>query len=322
MKRALALLALGGALVAPAYGDPHGDALAWLQKMAAAAQKLSYAGTFIYQSDGSSETSRITHVVDTEGEHEKLEVLDGSPREVVRNNGEVKCYLPDEKFVIVERRGQIKAFPALLPSSVSSLGEHYLIRKGGVSRVAGYDSQLIALEPKDALRYGRHLWVDTSSGLILKARTLNERNEPIEQIVFTQLQINGPIDREALKPKFGAESETWKVHNVTSSQSPTAGSDWQFKAHLPGFKRSSGMKRQSVSGSGRETTHFVFSDGMASISVFIEPLDDQSQEKSTFSVGAINAYKRIAGNYLLTALGDVPISTLKRLADGMEPKKK
>ena len=229
MKRALVLLALGGALVAPAYSDQHGDALAWLQKMAAAAQKLNYTGTFTYQSGGSSETSRITHLVDAAGEQEKLEVLDGSPREVVRSNDEVKCFLPDDKVVIVENRGQYKAFPALLPASVSNLGEYYQIRKGDVSRVAGLDSQLVILEPRDALRYGHHLWADVNSGLILKARTINERNETIEQFAFNQLQINGIIDRETLKPRFDSEGKAWRIHNARESQSLSAGRDWLFK---------------------------------------------------------------------------------------------
>ncbi len=322
MKRALVLLALGGALVAPAYSDQHGDALAWLQKMAAAAQKLNYTGTFTYQSGGSSETSRITHLVDAAGEQEKLEVLDGSPREVVRSNDEVKCFLPDDKVVIVENRGQYKAFPALLPASVSNLGEYYQIRKGDVSRVAGLDSQLVILEPRDALRYGHHLWADVNSGLILKARTINERNETIEQFAFNQLQINGIIDRETLKPRFDSEGKAWRIHNARASQSLSAGSDWLFKVQLPGFKKSAGMKRQARRGSGAETTHFVFTDGLASISVFIEPLADQKAEKATYSVGAINVYKRAAGKHLLTVLGEVPMATLMRLGDGMEPRKK
>lgn len=322
MRRALALLAFGGALAAPAYGDQHGDALAWLQKMAAAAQKLNYTGTFTYQSGGSSETSRITHLVDAGGEQEKLEVLDGSPREVVRNNDEIKCFLPEDKVVIVEKRGQYKTFPALLPASVGSLGEYYLIRKGDVSRVAGFDSQLILLDPKDTLRYGRHLWAEINSGLILKARTVSERNETIEQFAFTQLQINVPIDREALKPKFDTEGTAWRIHNVRASQSLSAGSDWLFKAQLPGFKKSAGMRRQASQGSGTETTHFVFTDGLASISLFIEPLADQKAEKATYSVGAINVYKRVAGKHLLTVLGEVPMATLMRLGDGMELKKK
>lgn len=322
MRSMLMLLALGGALAAPAYGDQHGDALVWLQKMTSAAQKLNYTGTFTYQSGDSSETSRITHLVDASGEQERLEVLDGSPREVVRSNDEVKCFLPDDKVVIVEKRGQYKAFPALLPASVGSLGEHYHIRKGDVSRVAGLDSQLVTLEPKDSLRYGHHLWADIASGLILKARTVNERNETIEQFVFNQLQINGIIDRATLKPKFDPEGKAWRVHNARASQSLSAGGEWLFKTQLPGFKKSAGMRRQARQEGGIETTHFVFTDGLASISVFIEPLMDQKAEKATYSVGAINVYKRVAGKHLLTVLGEVPMATLMRLGDGMELRKK
>lgn len=322
MRAALILLALGGALAAPAHGDQQGDALAWLQKMAVAAQKLNYTGTFTYQSGGSSETSRITHLVDPAGEQERLEVLDGSPREVVRINDEVKCFLPDDKIVIVEKRGQYKAFPALLPASVANLGEHYHIRKGEVSRVAGFDSQLIVLEPRDALRYGHHLWADLNTGLILKARLVNERNETIEQFAFNQLQINGAIDRSALKPRFDSEGKAWRIHNAKAAQSLSAGGEWQFKAQLPGFRKSAGMRRQARPGGGTETTHFVFTDGLASISVFIEPLTDQKTAQETYSVGAINVYKRSAGKHLLTVLGEVPMATLMRLGDGMEQRRK
>lgn len=316
------LLAVGGALAAPAYGDQKDEALAWLQKMALAAQKLNYTGTFTYQSGGTSETSRITHLVDPSGEREKLEVLDGSPREVVRSNDEVKCFLPDEKVVIVEKRGQYKAFPALLPTSVGNLTEHYQVRMGDVSRVAGLDSRLIILEPKDTLRYGHHIWADVNSALILKARMLDERNETIEQFAFTQLQINGVIDRETLNPKFGTEGKDWRIHNARASQSLSTGGNWLFRTQLPGFRKSAGMKRRAMADNGTETIHFMFTDGLASISVFIEPLNNQEGVKGTYSVGAINVYKRTTGKHLLTILGEVPMSTLTRLGDGMELRKK
>lgn len=322
MKRALVLFAIGGALAAPAFGDQNTEVLAWLQRVAAAAQRLNYTGTFTYQSGRASETSRITHLVDASGEMEKLEVLDGSPREVVRYNDEVKCYLPEEKIVIIEKRGRNKAFPALLPSSVAKLGEHYQIRQGDTTRVAGFDSQLVILEPKDNLRYGHRLWADINTGLILKALTVNERNETIEQFVFNQIQIDGVLSRDALKPKFDTEGKDWRIHNARSAQSLSAGGEWLFKTQLPGFVRSAGMRRQSSRGNGPETTHFIFTDGLASISVFIEPLSDRYDEKETYSVGAINVYKRVAGKHLLTVLGDVPMATLARLANGMELRKK
>ncbi len=323
MSRALALLALSGCLSLPAQAEQQIDAAAWLQKMVVAAQKLNYTGTFVYQSGGSAETSRITHVVGANGEQEKLEVLDGSPREVLRTNDEVKCFLPDDKTVIVERRWQYKGFPALLPSSFGGLTEYYKIHKGELSRVAGLESQLIILEPRDALRYGHLFWADTSSGLLLKARMVDEREETIEQFAFSQIQIGGSIDRDLLLPKFDVQSTAWRVQNAHAAETSPAGGDWVFKTLLPGFRKSAGMKRRT-SRAGVEAAHYVFSDGLASISVFIEPLaeDDAKPTLGTYSAGAINVYKRTVGNNLITILGEVPPATLKRLGEGIEPRKK
>lgn len=321
MRAAIALLALGLATVA--HAQPQLDPAGWLERIVSAAQRLNYTGTFIYQSGNHSETSRITHVVDASGEREKLEVLDGSPREIIRNNDEVQCFLPDDKVVIIERRSQRKTFPALLPSAVPTLAEHYNIRKGELSRVAGLDSQLIILEPKDNLRYGHMLWAHVETGLLLKARMIDDRNEPIEQFAFTQVQIGQPIDDAALKPSFSARSSEWRVQNAQTVMANTSNGEWLFRSEIPGFTKSAGMKRRLHSGSA-EMTHVVFSDGLAAISVFIEPLSPQHETKQTglFSVGGINVYKRITDAYALTVLGEVPAATLKRLGDGIEHRKR
>ena len=85
----LILMFLPGVALAEKTG---GDGTAWLQKIASAAHLINYSGTFVYRHDGYMETSRIVHISDASGEHEKLEVLDGPPREIVRNNDEVICY--------------------------------------------------------------------------------------------------------------------------------------------------------------------------------------------------------------------------------------
>ncbi|MEW5889986.1 MAG: MucB/RseB C-terminal domain-containing protein [Pseudomonadota bacterium] len=323
MKRTLALLALGGCLVTAAQAETQLDPVSWLGRIVAAAQKLNYTGTFIYQSGNHSETSRITHIVDGSGEREKLEVLDGSPREIIRNNEEVKCYLPQDKVVIIERRSQRKTFPALLPSAVTTLAEHYNIKKGEVSRVAGLDSQLIILEPKDKIRYGHMLWADVTSGLLLKARMVDDKNEPIEQFAFTQVQIGGHIDKAALKPKFAAQAADWRVQNAYTTEANMDDGEWRFRTEIPGFKKSIGMKRR-VQNEAPEMTHVVFSDGLAAISVFIEPLSGKqaAQQSGLFSVGGINVYKRVTDDHALTVLGEVPAATLKRLGDGIEYRKK
>lgn len=294
------------------------DGLFWLGRVVTAAHKLNYSGTFVYRNGGVEETSRITHLVDSGGEIERLEVLDGSPREVIRNNEEVKCYLPDTHTLIVEKRSQRRSFPALLPASLSGLAEYYSIRKGPVSRVAEHETQIVYLEPKDEFRYGQQLWIDVNTGLLLKIGLINERNESVETFAFTQLQIGGAIERETLKSKFATQSSKWRVQHVLAKESRSEDAGWQFKVQVPGFYKLAGMKREAQSGSP-EVLHVVFSDGLAAISVFIELLPE-NHELGMLSLGAMNVYRRIAGKHLLVVMGEVPQSTLKRLGDGIDQK--
>lgn len=318
MKGVFGLILIGAIWTAPAWADQQADAFVLLQKMAVAAKNLNYMGTFTYQSGNKMETSRVIHIVDATGEQEKLEVLDGSPREVVRNNEEVKCFLPDEKLVIIEQRGLSKTFPAVLPATVSELAEHYVLRLGGTFRIAGLESQLLILDPKDSLRYGRELWAEIGSDLILKSRTVNNHGQTVEQFAFNQIQINGSLDKSAVKPRFSEKDGSWRISNSRPVPNLAAGNDWVFKTVLPGFKKSAGMKRQTKADGRTEAIHFMLTDGLASISVFIEPWTGHNGRKETYSAGATNIYKRVVGNHLLTILGEVPMTTLIRLGDGME----
>lgn len=319
MKRWLAggICCLMSLLLQPVLAQQQ-DGLFWLGRVVNAAHKLNYSGTFVYRNGGIEETSRITHVFEAGGEVERLEVLDGSPREVIRNNEEVMCYLPGSHTLIIEKRRQRRSFPALLPVSLSGLTEHYAIRKGPLGRVAEHESQIVYLEPKDDLRFGQQLWIDTNTGLLLKIGLINERNETIETFAFTQLQIGGVIERDSLKSKFVAQSKKWRVQHVRATESRTEDAAWQFKTQLPGFLKLTGMIRQAHPG-GPEVFHVVFSDGLAAISVFIETLPE-NPEPGMISMGAINVYRRIVGKYLLVVMGEVPQNTLKKLGDGIEPR--
>jgi sigma-E factor negative regulatory protein RseB len=317
-RLAAALVALFVSL--PLWAQAPRDAMDWLYRVAEAPRKLTYTGTFIYQSGSRTETSRITHVVDHGDELERLEVLDGSPRQILRVNDEVQCYLPESRLLIVEKRGAARqTFPALLPASIAGLADHYTIRKGATGRVAGFDSQLILIEPKDRLRYGHQFWVDAHTGMPLKAGLIDERGDPIETFAFTELHIGGAVDKKALKARPEMPGDQWKVVHVSTK----SGDDdvWRFKTPLPGFRKVIGMRRQMHPGLP-EINHVVFSDGLAAYSVFIEPLGDSKPETGAFSMGTVNVYKRIADGHLLVVMGDLPPASLKSFAEGMEMKKK
>lgn len=297
-----------------------GDALAWLERIRAATQTLSYTGTFVYRSGDQAETLRIVHVAGRHGAHERLETLEGEPREIVRSDDEVKCYLPDSKTVRVDRQTDHKVFPALLPASLQDIGAHYAVTKEGIERIAGYECQAIVLEPKDKLRYGRRLWADTNTGMLLKSQTLDDRNEVVEQFAFTQIEIGGKIDHGQLKSRFLAQSRAWHVENSGAVATNLAASGWTIKPELPGFKKITEMKR--TLGGSSEVGHVVYSDGLAAFSVFIEPMANKTSLHPGLSrQGAIHIYSRQLDNHLVTVVGEAPAESVVKLAEAVEYRK-
>jgi sigma-E factor negative regulatory protein RseB len=298
--------------------DSSPEALEWLQKIAAAPRHYNYVGTFIYSSGGDIETSRIIHLVNEGGEHERSEVLDGAPREIIRNNDEMKCYLPESRTVVTEKRWLRKVFPSLLPQPLTNLDENYIVKKGGQERISDYLCQVITLEPRDDKRYGQKLWVDVNTGLLLKAAVM-DKDRVVEQFVFTDLKIGGNIDKELLKSKYLAQADRWRTTNLISSNTESGKLGWEIKDPPRGFRKIVEMKR-NLSGKSRPVGHIALSDGLAAVSVFIEPMSkkiSRPDEGLYHSRGAINIYTRTIADNMVTTVGEVPPSTVMQIGNSV-----
>lgn len=289
------------------------ETLGWLRKIHDATQKLSYSGTFVYQHGGRSETSRITRYVDASGDIERLGALDGQPREIVRTRDSVRCYLPDSRVVKVEKRTPDRSFPALLPEKITALARHYDISLGETRRIGGFDCQSLVLTPRDNLRYGYKLYADVKSGMLLKAVTLDAAGDPVEQFMFTQLAIGG-VTRDMVQPSHAAAA--WRVEDADAAPARLAG--WGLTAELPGFRKVIELKRRM--GESKPVGQLVYSDGLAAVSVFIEPLEGRRDAMRTglASMGAIHIYTREVANHMVTVVGDTPAASVQRIANAVE----
>ncbi|MBS0308857.1 MAG: MucB/RseB C-terminal domain-containing protein [Proteobacteria bacterium] len=318
--------------------DAHAaDALAgrrevqtWLNKTQSAARKLEYSGTFVYQQANLVRTSRITHVLEGRNEIEKLEVLDGKPREFIRRNEEIVTYVPEARTLLVEKRLAADVFPSLLTSSTDTLEHYYSVKKTGGGRVAGHDCLTLTLEPKDTLRYGYKLWLDRRTGLLLRAQTLNDKREIVEQISFSQIEI-GRIGHARVKPSFN-NTHGWRVENAVTRQ--VESSAWSIKSIPPGFRKIREVKRLLSDPPSRNTTQkpadrheprevlqIVLSDGLAAISVFIEPVG-MNRTEGYMQQGATNVVGKRQGDFWLTIVGEVPAAAVKQVANSIELKTK
>ena len=286
------------------------ETLSWLRKIHDATQKLSYTGTFVYRNGGRSETSRITRYVDAGGDIEKLEVLDGVPREIVRTKDTVRCYLPESRVVKVDRRTE-RGFPAVLPERITAVARHYDISLGETRRFAGFDCQEIVLAPKDDLRYGYRLYADVNSGMLMRAVTLDSAGQTIEEFSFTQLAI-GNVTRDMVRPRHAVKA--WRVEDAEAA--PTRLTGWGLAAELPGFQKVIELKRRL--GESRPVGQMVYSDGLAAVSVFIEPMEARPARMGLASMGAIHIYTREVANHMVTVVGEAPAVSVQRIADAVE----
>jgi sigma-E factor negative regulatory protein RseB len=303
-------LGVGAPLAAALEQD---EALAWLQRIADAARQLNYTGTFVYQNGDQAETSRITHFTDATGEYEKLETLDGPRREVIRNNTEVLTFFFDRGVLRRERRTARKTFPALLPDQLAALTQNYELRKGRQERVAGYDAQALILVPRDEYRYGHKLWAEMRTGLLLKARMLNESRQVIEQFHFTQVQINAPLTLASVQPSFPLP----QLPPPEQQRSPAAAdTGWTVRSQPAGFKKIMEIRRMKQEG-GVSVAHLVFSDGLAAVSVFIEPLPQMRPADGLSQQGAVTIYTKSLPDQLITVLGETPAATVVQIGDSV-----
>ena len=287
------------------------DSLNWLRRIQDATRSLSYTGIFVYQQGGRTETSRITRLAPADTE--RLEVLDGLPRELVRTRETVRCYLPASHVVKLERRTADRSFPALLPDQLNSLTEHYDITLGEKERIGGFECQAVHLMPKDDLRYGYRLYADVRSGMLIRAVTLDAAGQEIEQFRFTELRIGG-VTPAMVRPKHASRS--WRVEDTEAVPAKLAG--WGLTAELPGFHKVMELRRRM--GESKPVGQVVYTDGLAAVSVFIEPLEPRRETPRTglATLGAINIYTREVANHMVTVVGEAPATSVQRIAEAVE----
>lgn len=318
MKACLAALSLlFGAFnfAAAAEVVSAGEGMRLLHQMANAARNLNYSGTFIYRHGPHLETSRIWHLKEGNNDYERLETLDGPPREIVRSNEEVTCYYPGTKTAKTDRFAAGRRFPAVVSEQAASIVANYTLRKGPIERVAGHDCQIAVLEPRDNLRYGHVFCAELKSGLPLRARTVNERNETVEMFVFTQVDIGIEIPRDRVQPTYDASAPGWKIEQSTLRTNADADRRWSLVNTPPGFRKVSDLQRTIQ---GKSAAQLVFSDGLAAISVFVEPSVIGARGAQELSKqGAINIFTRSHTDHVVTVLGEAPASTVMQFANSI-----
>lgn len=287
----------------------------WLKTMAFAKHQTEYSGIFAYDDGKHTTRTQITHVVTADGEYEKLTLLDGSNREIVRHHGLSMWYgnHKDQQTNSTQKFG--RRF-VLLPEQLDALNKNYQMHALGTQTVAGLESQVIVFKPNDNMRYTQKMWVHRDSGLLLKTIVLDNKNHIVEQYAFTSVKIAGEIDRSWVAPP-----QQEKSFNIKSAENTlperTFKSGWVVDMLPTGFKKIKEIQRP-MTGKHAPVTQMVYSDGLSSISVFIEPSDrDDDDNENLMDRGALHLYHKVVNDQLLTVVGEVPVRTVIKVLDSI-----
>ncbi|WP_373975055.1 MucB/RseB C-terminal domain-containing protein [Chitinibacter sp. SCUT-21] len=286
-------------------------ALKLLERAANAAKSATYAGTYVYQYGDEVSTYRMIHVLDGVTDAERRETLDGPPREYYRHGTQVSIYPAEQNSGALDRRYTAKLFPRQLPDQLDKLLVAYQVQLLGHERVAGRESTVYQLEPNDQYRYPHRFWVDDHSGLLLKWVVLGMRKEATQLFSFTNIQLGSSVDRKWLKPTRQLQSVV--IDNSTGIAAVTQEAGWDIKSPPLGFRLLK-QTRKTLPGKSRTVIHHLYSDGAATVSIFIESFH-QRIPLGLAHQGATHLYARQSGGYLVTALGEVPAATVEAFAN-------
>lgn len=313
MRRVLAGLLLAGLISTSVADDAITNHAAWLDQVAAAAHHLNYEGIVVYQHDDKMQITRIAHRHDAAGETARMDTLSGPDRSWLSENGHVFCFVPQKHEVSPERHLRDPFFPGVLPDQAGNLANLYTIQSIGHARIADHDASGIALLPRDPYRYGYLLWADTTSHLLLRLTRLNAQQHPEEQFAFTRLHVGTAPSREKLHADFSSRHLVPAARNETPIHST-----WQVQ-NLPAGYHLVSASQLVMPNSHQPAIHLVYSDGLSTASLFVEPVSnpDQQRQNGLFGQNMMNLYTRPLGNLQITALGEVPPATLMMMADSI-----
>jgi len=293
-------------------------ALSFLSKMGNAVRSLNYFGTLIYMHDGQVESIKLVHKYNDKGEIQRIVHLSGEAREVISKDDVVTCYMPDSQSVFVGQRRFNNHLLARLSNDYQHFGDQYTFSVDGNGRVAGRETTNILIQPADSFRYGYRFWVDNDSGLLLKSDLLDAEGQVLEQLMFVDLTIGADIPDEMLKPAINGESYTWHKGRDKSAVNDSADQIiWQIK-NLPAGFTIKDRSKQKMPDSNKLVDYMMVSDGLASISVFIEKsMADDKALVGASRIGAINIYGSLLDDHHVTVVGDAPQSTVKMIAESI-----
>lgn len=295
--------------------DPT-DAFQWLSDMNHAMKTQSFQGDVAYLKNNQMETIRVTHDNHNGVEREHLFTLSGPKREVILEQDKVTCYFLESKTKITNYNNpQSHSLFGRLPKELKKHRRYYRFILAGSEQITGREARKVSIIPNDSLRYGQKIWIDSESKLPLKYELFDQDGAVIEQMIFTTLSLTEQISPEHFDLKFDA-SDFKEIRRLKRKEEKVEQSDWGFEALPEGFKVTS-HTRQTLSDNENGSEHITLSDGLVSVSIYIEKNSQSRKVSKAGQFGGVNGYMRTVNDFLVIVVGEIPAETTRLIGDAI-----
>lgn len=287
----------------------------WVQKMLAASRQVSFQGQSVLLSGGRITALTIYHAPVQNEVWERVVHMSGEPAEILRKGQSISCLHPGSVSRLEVSRTPIGRLTAL-EESAQAISRYYQFKRAGVERVAGREGVRIDVEPLDSNRFGYSLWLDESSGVLLKSQTNPSEGDPLEVFEFVSVNIGEPLPLSVFEPASELQGGDVSVTDSRPAVAETPDDGWE-PGWLPDGFRQAG---HSTSREGMpERRARLYTDGLAAFTIFFEPSTPQSLQ-TTRAHGATVAVNRILpeDGALVTVVGEIPLATANRIAENVK----
>ena len=277
----------------------------WLDKLAHSMRELNYRGVMTYAHGSRLESLRITHGLYKDEEFERIEYLDGQPREIIRYGKEVTC-------IQLGQRLDFLLHPHLLKPSLEGLDQNYDVHVDGEDRIAGRRAVVLNIKPRDQFRYGYRMALDHDTGLLLRTEVLDGEGRISERLQFVDVEIGVQLKREWLAGVGGdtasRKAEMLPIDRVVEESQM----QWRPEWVPPGFALSVAPHKSSEG-------LLTYSDGLAVMSIFVEAIQpplprSDGKARRGATIAYTHAVELNGKPHLVTVVGEIPSITARRVA--------
>ncbi len=296
-----------------------------LQGLSESDKKHHYQGIFILRKADTLSSLQVKHGHDGEGAWESMEALNGEPKKVVRRNNQVISILPARELVTIRHDNENQSLHFQLPDNIEKLAPFYTLQQLPNDRIARHPALVFDLIPNDKLRYGFRYWVDENTGMLLRCDLIDENNKVVEQMMFTTLEYLAQTPEQSFDVQQYQHFQQQRLDEAEIEVEHSAPLKWAINVLPKGFALTQRTLRYRQYSPAENTValkdrqadllHLVYSDGLASVSVFIEKKQGAKKHvQGGFTKGAVNAFGNPVAGYFVTVVGEVPAKTVQTMA--------